>query len=72
MLNGTGRNWSFSWCRRFFVWEEQLLLKLLEDSEGHVWNGDEDVWLWKREDGGVFMVKSMYTKLEGFDFLENN
>lgn len=27
-------NWLFSWCRPFFVWENNMLRELLEDLEG--------------------------------------
>jgi len=71
VLNGTVKEWSFSWRRPFFVWEEQLLINLLADLEGHVWNEGADGRGWKREEDEVFSVKSMYTKLEGLVILEN-
>lgn len=44
---------------------------LLEDLEGHVWNHENDSWVWKGEAEGVFTVKSMYKKLEGLFILED-
>lgn len=37
-----GRDWSFSWRRRFFVWEEDLFDNLLEDLNVHVMLGGVD------------------------------
>jgi len=53
------------------VWEENLLERLLEDLEGHVWNEEQDGWVWKRDEHGRFTVKSMYAKLETLIILEN-
>lgn len=64
--------WCFEWRQRFFVREEQLLVNLLEDLEGHVWSNGEDRWVWRMEDEGKFTVKSMYAKLEGRWIVENN
>jgi len=72
VLNGNLREWTFSWRRRFFVWEEQLLGNLLANLEGHVWMRELDGWAWKQEEDAVFTVKSMYDKLEGLVILENN
>jgi len=69
---GTSGEWCFVWRRRFFVWEEQLLINMLEDLEGHVWSQGEDDWVWKLEEEGNFSVKSMYSKLEGGMILENS
>lgn len=64
--------WRFEWRRRFFVREEQLLVNLLEDLEGHVWSNGEDGWVWRMEEEGKFTVKSMYAKLERRWIVENN
>lgn len=53
-----GRDWSFSWRRRFFVWEEDLFGNLLEDLNGHVVLGGVDEWRWRLEDHGSFLVRS--------------
>lgn len=60
---GSGGEWVFGWRRRFFQWEEEMLL-LLEDLEGFVWTpGEEDRWRWKLSEDGAFTVKSTYGKL---------
>jgi len=48
-----------------FVWENELLRELLEDLEGHRGTKEDDVWQWRLEDNGRFIVKSMYKKFEG-------
>jgi hypothetical protein len=55
----------FTWRRRLFMWEEEVLLSLREDLEGMRLTSHEDVWRWKLEDKGVFSVKLAYLKLEG-------
>jgi len=42
-----------------------LLRELLEDLEGHRGTKEDDVWQWRLEDNGRFIVKSMYKKFEG-------
>lgn len=64
-FNTTETNWLFSWRRPLFVWENELLMELLEDLEGFRGFLEEDVWWWRLEDNGGFTVKSMYKKLEG-------
>ena len=56
--------WDLVWRRPLFVWEEELLISLMEDLEGHRWANHEDRWSWKLEGDGVFSVKSCYLKLE--------
>ena len=41
-MNGGVREWEFSWRRRFFVWEEEILANVMVDLEAHVWNGCRD------------------------------
>lgn len=60
-----GREWVFRWRRNFFVWEEELLLSLIEDLEGMTWSISEDEWRWSLDETGVFSVKSAYEKLIG-------
>jgi len=66
-----GLVWNFSWRRRLFVWEEELLLSLMEDLEGITMSNEDDVWRWNLEDNGIFSVKSAYLKLEGLVLLED-
>ncbi|KEH40277.1 hypothetical protein MTR_1g026690 [Medicago truncatula] len=56
--------WEWSWRRIFFVWEENLFANLLRDVEGCRLSDEEDRWVWKLEEKGVFSVKSMFKKLE--------
>ncbi|GAU26515.1 hypothetical protein TSUD_361480 [Trifolium subterraneum] len=55
--------WNWEWRRRLFVWEQELLVSLTETLPLLVLSGEEDVWYWRLEDGGVFTVKSVYTLL---------
>jgi hypothetical protein len=64
-LNTPECNWSFSWRCPLFVWENDLLRELYADLEGFRGSLDEDVWRWKLEESGAFLVKSLYKKLEG-------
>ena len=57
--------WCFSWRRSLFVWENEMLMVLMEDLEGFTGRQEEDVWRWRLEEDGRFTVKSMYKKLEG-------
>lgn len=54
VITDAGREWMFSWRRRPFVWEEELILSLREDLEGVSWSLMEDKWRWKLDDSGVF------------------
>jgi hypothetical protein len=64
VITNLGRVWRFNWRRHLFVWEEELLLSLMEDLEGMMWSSNEDVWRWNLEEKGVFSVKSAYGRLE--------
>jgi hypothetical protein len=59
-----GGRWAFTWRRRLFVWEEELLANLLSDLECFVWNNEEDRWRWVLGEEEVFTVNSLYAKLE--------
>ena len=57
--------WAFTWRRPLFVWENDLLIEMMEDLNGFRGGQEEDVWWWRLEENGSFTVKSMFTKLEG-------
>jgi hypothetical protein len=40
-----GGGWMFSWRRNCFVWEEELLISLIEDLERHRESDDIDGWV---------------------------
>jgi hypothetical protein len=61
---GNESGWNFIWRRRLFVWEEELLNRLLIDLQGFELSQGEDEWRWRLEDGGGFTVRSIYKKLE--------
>jgi len=42
--------WGFSWRHPLFVWENEMLLALMEDLEGFRSRQEEDVWRWKLEE----------------------
>jgi len=63
VVSEEGREWSFRWRRHIFVWEEELLVSLMEDLERMTWSPSEDVWRWNLEENGVFSVKSAYENL---------
>lgn len=47
-----------------FVWEEEVLRRLLMDLQRFESSQGEDVWKWNLEVEGGFSVRSMYKKLE--------
>jgi hypothetical protein len=64
-INALVCNWTFSWRRPLFVWENDLLGELYADLEGFRGSLEDDFWCWKLEESGAFSVKSLYRKLEG-------
>ena len=50
-------NWSFSWRRPLFVWENDLLTELFADLEGFRGTLEEDVWWWRLEESGEFTMR---------------
>jgi hypothetical protein len=56
--------WNLTWRRHLFMWEEEVLLSLLEDLEGVRLNDQMDVWWWRLEEKGEYSVRSAYKKLE--------
>lgn len=51
--------WNFVWTRQLFVWEEQLVLELLQIIEQFsLVEGLDDEILWKYDPSGKFTVKS--------------
>jgi hypothetical protein len=47
-------DWVFSWRKNLFVWEEEIIISLLEDLEGLTRGNHEDRWFWKAEKGVIF------------------
>jgi len=45
------------------VWEEEFLISLKEDLEGHRREYMPDSWGWRPEEGGAFSMRSCYLKL---------
>ncbi|GAU47632.1 hypothetical protein TSUD_137630 [Trifolium subterraneum] len=44
-------SWSLTWHRRFFQWEEELLVELMESLESTSLSLESDRWGWLPEDG---------------------
>jgi hypothetical protein len=56
--------WNFTWRMHLFMWEEDVLLSLLEDLEGVSLVDQRDAWWWRLEEKEEFSVRSAYEKLE--------
>ena len=63
-----GLEWRLNWRRHLFMWEEEILLCLMDDLEGVRLSNKADVWRWKLEEKGGFLVSSSYTRLAGLSF----
>lgn len=63
--NANGGSWTFTWRRRLFVWEENLLIAMRRDLDNFTRSNEEDEWCWKLYGEEMFTVKSLYSKLEG-------
>jgi hypothetical protein len=50
----------FTWRRRFFVWESELLDELKELINGVLLSELDDCWYWRPKNDAVFTVKSTY------------
>lgn len=64
VVSDSGIHWNFTWRRHLFMWEEEVLLSLLEDLEGARLGIQVDAWRWKLEESGLFSVNLAYKKLE--------
>lgn len=49
----TDPNWEFSWRCPLFVWQNEMLVELLEDLEDIRESQVEDVWWWRLEAGDL-------------------
>jgi hypothetical protein len=65
LMSELGTEWNFMWRRHLFMWEEEVLVNLKEDLGSVSLSNQEDVWVWKLDDSGAFMVNSAYLKLVG-------
>ncbi|GAU45475.1 hypothetical protein TSUD_190940 [Trifolium subterraneum] len=54
-------HWTLLWRRRLFVWEENLLLQLLELINPITLLGEIDRWGWVPEKDDLFTVKSTFS-----------
>ncbi|PNX72488.1 glycerol kinase, partial [Trifolium pratense] len=63
ILNGDGIIWNFSWRRRLFIWEEELVSGLQKLLQGVRLSRETDKWWWNPEPEGLFSVKSTYALL---------
>lgn len=58
-------SWNFNWRRSLFVWEENLVLELLEQINFFVENIErKDQWIWSADPTGVFSSKSTFKLLQ--------
>jgi hypothetical protein len=62
LLDGSW-NWSFSWRRELFQWEEDLVTQLREVLDPVVLSLEEDYWRWRPGPDGLFSVNSSYNLL---------
>jgi hypothetical protein len=62
--SGDTCNWSFSWRRELFEWENDLVVQLKDLLDSVMLVPEGDVWRWLPEEEGMFLVKSTYLLLE--------
>jgi hypothetical protein len=58
-INGIA-TWNLVWRRRFFEWEQALLVELMELINPVILSDADDDWGWRPEGGAAFTVKSTY------------
>ncbi|CAJ2643030.1 unnamed protein product [Trifolium pratense] len=61
--DGERWNWTFSWRRALFLWEEELVVRLRDLLATVNLLMEDDGWKWVPDPEGVFSVKSTYLHL---------
>ncbi|MCH80638.1 putative ribonuclease H protein [Trifolium medium] len=64
--NNAPNQWNLLWRRRLFVWEEELLLQLLQLIATTILLDREDRWKWVPDKGEVFTVNSTFLLISDF------
>ncbi|GAU45140.1 hypothetical protein TSUD_131390 [Trifolium subterraneum] len=62
-VEGESYNWTFTWWRRLFLWEEDRVSQLLTSLTNVKLSNEEDTWRWMLDAEGSFSVKSAYNSL---------
>lgn len=55
--------------RPFFVWEQDLLVKLLDILNGVVLSEGVDSWCWRHRTDGIYYARSAYVALSGLELV---
>jgi hypothetical protein len=63
-------NWGLLWRRRLFVWEENLVVELLDLINTVALSDSIDKWGWRPEKNADFSVKSTYLSVSNLSNLE--
>jgi hypothetical protein len=63
VIDGDVMSWNLSWRRRLFVWEDEILLRLLGVLDSARFSNNADSWRWVLAPDGCFTVKTAYESL---------